>query len=386
MNQDPLHIITCEFPPEKGGVADYTLILSRELSRLGQEVVVWAPPEPASGTATNSPEVKVVRLRGRFLPSDLLALERELNRYPGPRQLLVQWVPHGYGLKSMNLFFCAWITSRAMLSGDRLQVMVHEPCAPYRGLSVKGNLIAFAHRLMLLVLLHKASRIWVSTPTWVDRIRPYSPGSAMPIRWLPIWSNIARIDSDPGSLRRIRTSLGFTGKHLIGHFGTYSSELGQALDAIMVEVLERRDDVAFLLLGRGGAEFLQSFRSRNARLAQAVHATGHLPDHDLSLRLSTCDLMLQPYTGGINVRHGSALAVISHGLPMVTNRGIITENLWEEPFGGLLCPSMKDAAVFADAVTALLTDADRRRQMSEDAARFYEKHFSVAQSAARLLG
>ena len=38
----------------------------------------------------------------------------------------MQWVPHGFGYRSMNLGFCLWLRPRAR-SGDQVELMVHEP-------------------------------------------------------------------------------------------------------------------------------------------------------------------------------------------------------------------------------------------------------------------
>ena len=59
-------------------------------------------------------------------PSDLRRIGSEFDRFPAPRNILVQWVPHGYGCKSMNLPFCIWLWLRAR-KGDRIQIMIHEP-------------------------------------------------------------------------------------------------------------------------------------------------------------------------------------------------------------------------------------------------------------------
>jgi len=384
MDAPALHILTCEFTPDRGGVAYYTWILAGELARQNRRVVIWTPDCGGTAPASNPPGIEVIRLPGGFLPRHLAAVDRALGAWPAPRQLLVQWVPHGYGLKSMNWFLCAWLWSRVQLHRDRLQVMVHEPCAPYRGLALKANVVALAHRAMLYTLLRGADRIWVSTPRWAELVRPYSRHAGA-IRWLPIWSNIAPEPAQPERSAAIRARYCADASHLVGHFGTYSAELRRALDAILPQVLQRRGDVVFLLLGRGGEAFRSDFCRRHPQFVARVQATDHLPDSQLSLHLSACDLMLQPYTGGINVRHGSALAVISHGRPLVSNRGLITESLWDEPFGGVLRPAFDDARGFADSVMQLLQDQARRADLADAAVAFYERHFSAARSAAMLL-
>ena len=38
------HVITGEFPPQGGGVSDYTRQLARGLAEAGDQVEIWAPP------------------------------------------------------------------------------------------------------------------------------------------------------------------------------------------------------------------------------------------------------------------------------------------------------------------------------------------------------
>src|SRR5947209_3452670 len=118
------HIITCEYPPTVGGVSDYTFVMARELARVGEVVHVWCGSP--DGCCPQSPGVMVHRELGRFSPTDLYRAGRLLDQFPGPRELFVQWVPHGYGYRSVNIFFCLWIWMRAKLKRDRVQIMFHE--------------------------------------------------------------------------------------------------------------------------------------------------------------------------------------------------------------------------------------------------------------------
>ena len=97
------HILTGEYPPDPGGVADYTAIIANQLAASGCEVHIWCPGEPATQTEHG---VVVHRLRGGFQPASLLAFARHLSRFTGSRNLLVQYVPHAFGMKSVNVPFC----------------------------------------------------------------------------------------------------------------------------------------------------------------------------------------------------------------------------------------------------------------------------------------
>ena len=107
------HLITGEYPPQPGGVSDYSFLVAHALAANGDNVRVWAP-ECGQDTRTGAPGTdkstewpKVSRLPGRFGVKALAVLGRELKRTPG--QVIVQYVPHAFGYNAMNLAFSAWL-------------------------------------------------------------------------------------------------------------------------------------------------------------------------------------------------------------------------------------------------------------------------------------
>src|SRR5262249_49065983 len=90
------HIVTGEYPPQAGGVSDYTRLVARGLALAGDCVDVWAPPCDSESPECDS-GVTVRRLPDHYGPRSLRVLNRELDVLPGPRRLLVQYVPHAFG-------------------------------------------------------------------------------------------------------------------------------------------------------------------------------------------------------------------------------------------------------------------------------------------------
>src|ERR1700676_988489 len=95
MTRPRLHIITGEYPPQLGGVSDYTQSVAVGLAGDGAEVHVWCPR--FSGSPALSPGVTVHRELGRFGLSDWRRVGHQLNRFPQPCRILVQWVAQSYG-------------------------------------------------------------------------------------------------------------------------------------------------------------------------------------------------------------------------------------------------------------------------------------------------
>ena len=124
------HIITGEFPPASGGVGDYSSAVAAGLAAAGDAVHVWCPA--SAGPPVHISGVQVHAVAGTWGRGDLARVDSALNLTPAPRRLLVQWVPHAFGMRSLNVGFCRWLRRRGR-SGDCLEVMVHEPVPRIRG-------------------------------------------------------------------------------------------------------------------------------------------------------------------------------------------------------------------------------------------------------------
>ena len=84
------HIVTGEYPPECGGVGDYSRLVATGLAAAGDSVTVWTPVAATRPPA--DPGVTVRVLPDRYGLRSLRALSLELDAAPAPR-ILVQYVP-----------------------------------------------------------------------------------------------------------------------------------------------------------------------------------------------------------------------------------------------------------------------------------------------------
>jgi glycosyltransferase involved in cell wall biosynthesis len=382
------HLITSEYPPQAGGVSDYTQMVAKGLAATGDEVHVWCPPAESAATyaaesePTASAGVFIHRELGSFKPADLRRAGRLMDQFNAPRRLLVQWVPHGYGLKSMNLPFCLWLRQRALRRRDAVEVMVHEPYLAFGEGSWKQSGVAAVHRLMTMVLLNAARRVWVSIPAWEACLRPYALGRTLPFRWLPVVSNIPVVD-DPAGLKVIRERYAPAGEQIVGHFGTYDRHIKELLLKSVPLLLRGHAACVMLLMGRGSRAMRGELVSKFPELAGRLHATDTLAAAELSTHLSACDVMLQPFIDGVSSRRTSVMVGLSHGLPIVTTSGKLTEPLWVETEAVALAPA-EDVLSLALTATRLLSDEASRRRMSAAARMLYEERFDVKRTIATL--
>jgi glycosyltransferase involved in cell wall biosynthesis len=372
-----LHILSSEYPPDVGGVADYTHQVADALARAGEEIHVWAP---AAQKIREASGVHVHPDPGLFRPSDLRRLGARLDEFPSPRRILVQWVPHGYGYRSMNLWFCLWLAARAR-AGDRIELMVHEPFLQLRPGPLRHVCMALVHRVMTIVLMRSASRVWVAIPAWESKLKPYALGRALRIDWLPIPACIAPANVAGTPLRQKITQ---TAQPIVGHFGSYGREVAALLEDRLPGILGSESRPLLLLMGAGSEAFRAALVDRHPSWAGQVHATGYVPQAALAGHLEACDLFLQPYPDGITSRRTSAMACLSAGRAVVTTSGHLTEPLWKES-GAVVLADVSNPTGFAEAAVRLLRDRAERTRVAESGRRLFDSRFDVAHTVAALL-
>jgi glycosyltransferase involved in cell wall biosynthesis len=376
------HIITGEYPPQFGGVSDYTYLLAHGLRAAGDEVEVWAPrcrEMLDHDHAQTKSAVLVHRLPGRFGLPALAELERGLRRHTDGERVLVQYVPQMYGFKAMNVGFCSWLRWRRDL---RPWVMFHEVAMPrLAGQSWRHRVLANVTRRMAALVAHAAQRLFVSIPRWEGLLRDICTVRE-PVTWLPIPSTVPT-QAEPEAVQCVRGGLKGAGP-LIGHFGSFGTGLIAGLLHQILPIILAADR-EMLLLGRGSGEFTAEFGRRHPELASRIHARADLAPPDIAVHLAACDLLVQPYPDGVSSRRTSVMAGLALGQPIVTTTGAATEPVWTEQ-RLVAASAVDDAGGLAAHVDRLLADPSLRREYGERARAGYEQNFSLRRTIETLRG
>lgn len=359
-------IITCEYPPQTGGVSDYTRLLAQHLRLAGDAVEVFAPRHENEPETLDDAGVVVHRALGGFSRSDFIRTNPLLK---ANSTILVQWVPHGYGYRAMNLAFCRWI-ERLSQTGDRVFLMVHEPMLEFSG-SWKQRLVALVHRRMMRKLVRSSSRVFISIPAWENYLRPCAP-KGQQFEWLPIPETIS-VAASPRTTADIRHRLS-GGAPLLGHLGTYSAEIIKFLRPALLIVLNEIPELHLLLLGKNSKHFAVSLVTAVPRFRDRIHASGILPDLELSHHIAACDVMLQPYPDGLSTRRTSLMNVLAHGVAVVSNTGHLTEDLWAAADAAALSPVSEPHRLAEDCLR-VLRDSSERHRLAQRGLALYRSRF-----------
>jgi glycosyltransferase involved in cell wall biosynthesis len=363
-------ILTGEYPPQLGGVSDYTRLVANGLAAAGDEVHVWAPP--CAEGPPDDPGVSVHRLPDHFGFKSRGVLNRQLKRLAQPYRLLVQYVPHAFGWKALNVPFCHWLLRRQ----EPVWVMFHEVAFPL-GWSqpLRHNLLGFGTRWMASMNGRAAQRCFVSIPAWERLLRRIGLVQ-VPITWLPVPSNLPTQVSGE-AVRTLRYRLAAdSDMMLVGHFGTYGELIAGILQEILPTVLKRDPKRLALLIGKNSQRFRQQLVKNHEELADRVVAVEGLSRDQVAAHLAACDCLVQPYPDGASSRRSSLMGGLALGAPIVTNQGPLSEAIWGQSQAVRFLPEYAPAA-FTAAVDSLLANADDRRLLRARAKDLYQSRFAL---------
>ncbi len=363
------HLVTGEYPPQPGGVSDYSQQLSQALSDAGETVHVWAP-------RTGSPvDQKAVTLHSvpDFGPRGLRSLTAGLAAVSGPKRLLVQYVAPAFGYRGLNVPFVLWLSSRE----EEVWVQFHEVAYAFAWAQPPlRNVLAAVEWWMAQLVAEHARRVFISIPGWRRQLGRHADRAEV----LPIPSNLP-VNVNPDDAKRVRKLFGQG--PLVGHFGTYGSYVAGLLAPAIASILRSAQETRFVLLGRGGPEFAEGFASEHPDVASRVVAPGVLDAAPVAQHIAACDVLIQPYPDGISGRRTSAMAALALGKPVITTTGHLTEAEWARSGAVVLAP-VGDVAALRDAVRTLLASEQKRVELGLRARAWYDTFFSIQRTLAIL--
>jgi glycosyltransferase involved in cell wall biosynthesis len=132
-------------------------------------------------------------------------------------------------------------------------------------------------------------------------------------------------------------------------------------------------------VGKGGDQFAALFCQQNPTLHGQVHATGCLSPEQVAAHLAACDCLVQPFVDGVSSRRTSVMAGLALGAPIVTNRGPLTDSVWNNTNAVVLSRS-SSSSEFLEAVERLLAESGIWKGLGHRAGGFYQEHFALVRT------
>lgn len=305
-------LITGEFPPMQGGVGDYTSEIARGMAREHAVRVLTSRLAAGNSSADVLPLaakwdwsiIPLVRQQsGQFAP-DIIHIEYQTGAYgmhPAINLLprLLKWFPAGKGPR------------------PRVVVTCHDLRIPY--LFPKAGPV---RDWVTRELVRSADAVIATNSEDAPKLLDWGVGNFAVI---PIGSNISTT-LPPGYDRSAwRARLGVAGNEtLLCHFGFVNSRKG--CDTLLQALAQIPNARLLMIGGQTGASdptnvaYMSQMTALIAELGLTPRVlwTGFTPPEIVTANFRAADLCVLPYREGASYRHGTLMAALAHGMPIVT--------------------------------------------------------------------
>jgi glycosyltransferase involved in cell wall biosynthesis len=354
----PIYLLTGEFPPRIGGIADYTARLAESLQDLGLDVVVLIGRDHP---LARDGSVPAERLASSVAGWGLLpAVAQRI----GTESCVVhiQYQTGAFGMHPAINVLPSWLRWRR--PGARTIVTCHDVRLPY--------LFPKAGRLRDLVMHWMIDHS--SAATFSNEADRRWAGGQPTHTLIPIGSGVPVVPGSDDSAHGAGESF------RLGYFGFMNATKGvrTLLEAVAGLVADERNiRLVFIGDALGDADATNSrTRARleddivGLGLADYIERTGALPLHDVSAELQRCHALVFPFDDGASFRRSSLTAALVHARPTITTLLPNGENGipgFESGESVLLVPPGNVAAL-TRAIATLMDDDELRSRLSAGAA------------------
>jgi glycosyltransferase involved in cell wall biosynthesis len=354
-------IICPAFPPARGGVADHTRRLARELAAQMPVAVLTAPGADADTAAAVHGLVTNWRA-----PRALVAT---VNRVaPAEAVVIWQYVPHLYGRGGVNRGM-----PRAMdllRAGGRHQLVIaHEIAAPFSPWPHRCW-YAVAHRWQWRRIMACADGIGFSTEAWLSVWSRRAPGQREEFFLLPAPSNIPVAAMAPHHAIRWRAEHGLSaGTAVLAYFGTLSAAKQFSWIAKAWSQAQQTNGPVALVVVGDRPDF-----NVPVGLAALFKPLGYLPAPQVSAAMQAADVLALPFADGVSERRTTFMTSLSHGCAVLTTVGHNTGmTLRQARFFRATTQATRSA--FTQALMELLADDQERGRLRVAAKQAYAQRY-----------
>lgn len=367
----PIAILTPLMPPMRGGVADHSWHLAKNLAAAGHDLMVVSSRD----TYTKQPFKSLAAINDWDDFGQLLIVLNE--DVPPNAVLLWQYVPHMYGRGGVNKVLPK-IWSAFRKEGRDQIILAHEVMAPW-GRRPHHWYYAWHHRRQWKAAVREANLIPISTERWLEDMAPHNRLLREKGFTLASPSSIEPVPVSADHKRAWRAEKGLDPEtKILAWFGTVSvsKQLEWVLDAW--ETANRVGvHTSFCVIG--GTPTLPI----PGQLRSRYRALGHMPAEEVSLALSAADLVGLPFVDGVAERRTTMMAALAHGLPVVGTTGSSTGSTLQAAKFMALSPATEERP-FVQNIVDLLWNDKEREALAAAGAKAYAEQYSWPVTIDRL--
>lgn len=344
--------ITNNFPPSIDGVGEYTYNLARTFVGHNHKVIVVCTKSSEINTKVD--KVIVLPIIRKWNGKAGEKITKIINEY-SIDIVSLQYVPHGFHPKGLPFGLIA-LLHEINKANVKKMTFFHEVCIDYWGWNIKRTLFSYGIKYIARKIIENSDYIATSIEHYAKRIQKLKKGTN--ISTIHIASNIPKHNYTKEYLEQLKKTVAPQGEFIIVFFGT--RDIDNQVEAIRELVNEGYKIIALSL---GNTFFLK----KDYKIP--TYKTGLLNINDISKYFQIADCLCLPENqeSGCSFKSGSLAAGLQHALPILTNKGYMTESILIN-HNNIIFTNNQNINNIKTSIKQLIQDKDFRLSISKHAA------------------
>ncbi len=382
-----LFIIAGDLFPKRGGVADYTLNISKELAQYykiyiltsrysdkNDKAYLHGKGEKNNTLAYDYNEEKLFKVFPDITKWSLKNIPKILSliKIIKPDAILVQYVPYMYNYYGLPFWLIILFIILRILN-YKIILRIHEIAINWAFNPVLV-LISISQRFIanFLCLL---SDVCLVNMLYFAKMLKICKGK---IRIVPIGSSIIiseeRKQKIEKEIIKLKVRINENNKNVV--LSSFGIDASYRRYDVVLEVLRRNDNLKFLYIGEGN-NLLKLARDMN--LESKTIITGYLAPEDVYTYLRCSDLFIMLHAdirGGVGTKSGALMAAFYLGLPIIACKGKITDQYYFKHLENIYLINECTPEKLSNAIYEILNDENLMIRLCKGAKRTYDAFFS----------
>jgi glycosyltransferase involved in cell wall biosynthesis len=364
-------VVSGAAPNSHDAVGDFAWLLARQLAS-GHRLSFLSPETIGMSDTSERDGIFTVGIPRGWGIRAARRVVQEAIRF-NPDVVLAHFVPQLFGWNGAKPVF-AMLLRHLKKRGFPIITIAHEFSAPF-GPSIKLAMWATIHRLLFRVVVNASRTIILTNLARVETIRRIFPRRGGDIYQVPVGCTVQidHRDSPDAASRRAECGVAVD-EFLVVTFGSALESTARSICELLNVLSSEDRPVHCLIIGKSGTTLRDKLIASKVSRCR-ITATGAVSTEFASVVLSMSDLYLALFPDGASTRRTSLMAGLAHGVPTVSNKGALTEEILASS-GAIFM--MNGRETDTEDLRRLAGSMERRRELGARGRRLFEDHFSWA--------